>query len=236
MICNNSNISVRNFQSFYEESSNGSSQVINTLREWYNRSYSKIDILNYIIRNISCYGINSHPSQTTIGKHAGVQRGWVNIVTNELVEMNVILKTRVIINGDEMACEYALTPFFKDPKIRWMLKDILPALKLLSLFYKKEAPVKTDNTPYLNRYFKNNFKILVTRIKSISRKKLIEISKMKEEDAKKERLRIMQQNNWIAQREYFKEHEQKVQQEEKLVHASQDEGFVNFLQGLLNEI
>lgn len=236
MICNNTIISDRNNQAISQESLNVSNDIINTLTEWYNRGHSKIDILNYLIRNISCYGLNSHPSQTTIGRHAGVQRGWVNIVTNELVEMGLITKTRVIINGDEMACEYTLTRFFQDPKVRWMLKDILPALKLLSLFYKKQRAFVTDNTPYLYRYIKNNFKIVFTKIKSISRKQLIKISKMKEEDAKKERLRIVKQSHWVDYKEHFTNQHRKVEQAEALVAASQDEGFVNFLQGLLNGI
>lgn len=240
MICLNTNISVRNNQAFSQESLNINNDIFNTLSEWYNRSYSKLDILNYIIKSVSVYGINSHPSQKTIGKHAGVQRGWVNIVTNELVEMGLINKRRVIINGDEMACEYSLTEFFKDSNVCWMLKDILPALKLFSIFKKKEAQVQTDNTPYIDIYFKKNFKILRTRTKSISRKQFMELSENKDENSREKRSKIMKDverdYSWQVYKQNVIEEQRKKEEQENLVAASQDEGFVSFLQGLLNGI
>jgi len=235
----NHTISNRNNQAFLQYYSQQTKDIINTLSEWSHQGYSKIGILNYIIKNVSCYGVNSHPSQTTIGKHAGVKRGWVNIVTNELVAMGVMEKTRTIIDGNETACEYALTSFFKDPVITWALKDILPALKLFSIFKNKEVP-SIDNTPYIDIYFKKNFKILRTKNKSTSRKQLAKLSKLKDDNCKREQRKNMKDvqmdYDWRAQKEYLMEQQRKKEEEEKIVLASQDEGFVNFLQGLLNDI
>jgi hypothetical protein len=225
---NNPNISVRNNQAFSQEYLERTNSVLNTLFEWANRKYSKLDILNYVIKNVACYGKNSHPSQTTIGKHAGVQRGWANIVTNELVAMGLIIKTRVIIDGDETACEYSLTPLLKD--ISWKLKDIVPALKLFYLLHGK----KTDNTPYIKDIYLKNFKIIVTRNKSTSRKQKSKISKMNELDIQKQQQDNQYKNYLYLTKHQILENKRKKEEEDKLNEASQDKNFVNLLQGLLH--
>lgn len=220
---NNYTISPRNNQAFSEEYSNRVNTVLNTLSEWYLRGYSKVSIFNYIIKNIACYGANSHPSQTTIGRHAGVQRGWVNIVTNELVAMGLLKKTRVIIDGEEQACEYALTDFMLCSDIMWKLKEIFPYLKLLAIFKKKEVHEKADNTPYMFIYFKNNFKIIITNNKS---KKIVKTTMQQE--------KIYNSSDYYDLKQEILDQKYKKEEEEKLMQASENPDFVNFLQGLLN--
>ncbi len=230
----NNNNSVRNNQAFSKEYSDRTNFVLNTISEWAYRKYSKLSILNYIIKNIVCYGDNSHPSQTTIGRKSNVKRGWVNIVTNELVALGLITKTRVIIDGDEQACEYALTPFLKDVNISWMLKDILPSLKLLYIFSKKEVGLQTDNTPYIDIYFKKNYKIVRTRNKSISRKQKSKINKMQQQNIQKQHRYYQTRDELYVQRQILIDEQYQKEKEEKLIAASQDENVVNFIQGLLH--
>lgn len=232
----NYNNSVRNNQAFSEEYSKRTNFVLNTIAEWAYRKYSKISILDYIIKNIACYGSNSHPSQTTIGMKSNVKRGWVNIVTNELVAMGLITKTRVIINGDEQACDYTLTPFLKDSAISWVLKDILPSLKLLHVFNKKEVSFKTDNTPYISIYFRKNFKILRFRNKSISRKQKIKINKMQQQNIPKKQKYYQSLDDMYVQKQKLLDIQYEKEKEEKLIAASEDPIFVNFLQGLFNGV
>lgn len=176
----NNNITISNNQAFSNNTFNKSEGIIDILSGWADRSFAKIRILDYIIKNISCFGVNSHPSQTTIGKKVGVKRGWVNIVTNELVSMGLITKTRIIIDGEEKSCEYALTPFLKDRSMSWILKNTLPSLKLLHVLSYKKVDVPTDNTPYNKYYIYKNFKILNTVPKSIFRSKKVQLSKNRE--------------------------------------------------------
>lgn len=177
-------VSVRNNQAFSKTYSKSLQDILDMLFEWADRSTSKINILNYIIRNINQYGSESHPSQETIGKNAGVGRWWVNKVTNELVALGLITKTRVIVDGKETACEYALTPILQDSKIRWALKDILPALKWTHIpkviKTVTQAMFSRDHTPYIKIYFKKNFKILYNSTKSIFRDQKVKISKDRE--------------------------------------------------------
>ena len=173
---NNNNTSLSVNQAIFRNILNTDSSIITTLSGWADRSLSKIGILNYIIKSVSVYGSNSHPSQTTIGKKAGVNRVWVNKVTNELVSLGIIKKERVIKDGKETSCLYSLSPFLLDSKIGWTLREILPALKLLYIFSKKSVVSQTDTTRYIT-YMSKNFKILNTNSKSIFRSKKVELYK-----------------------------------------------------------
>lgn len=234
----NNIISSRNNQVFSQVYSDRTNSILNTISEWYNRKESAIPILDYIIKSVACYGDNSHPSQTTIGKKANVNRGWANIITNKLVAMGLITKTRVIINGDEQACEYALTPLLKDRTISWMLKDMLPSLKLLHIFSKAERISQEDNTPYKNVYIKNCFKIVTTTNKSISRKQKSKIIKMQQrknqENIHQEQKVYKLQHDYYEIKHTLLDYQYEKEQQDKLIAASQDQGLVNFMQGLLS--
>ncbi len=234
----NNIISVRNNQAFLKEYSQQTIVLLNTISEWCNRDISIIRVLDYIIKNISIYGVNSHPSQTTIGKHAGIKRGWTNVLTNKLVDMGLITKTRVIINGDEQACEYALTPLLKDRNIGWMLKDVLPALKLLYLFRKTKAAIKSDCTPYIGIYIKEFTKIVITGLKSISRKQKSKINKMhdriNQQTIQEERIITQSRENYYELRQKLAVEQYKKELEEKLLAASKNQDTVNFIQGLFS--
>lgn len=234
----NNNNSVRNNQAFSKEYVDCDIDIVDTITEWFNRDLSIIPVLDYLIKNIAIYGINSHPSQKTIGYHAGIKRGWTNVLTNRLVDLKLIEKTRVIIDGDEQACEYKLTSYLKDPVISWKLKDILPSLKLLQLFRRTKAAPLTDCTPYIVIYFREFIKIVKTGFKSISRKQKSKSLKMQQrimqQKIEKQNQLLQNKNNLYEIRQRLLDEQRQIEQEERLVAASQDEGFVNILQGILH--
>ncbi len=171
---NNINISVSNDQSFSQSISNAHPVIVGLLTEWSYSAPLKLRILSELIRSIAIYGINSHPSQSRLARRSGSTRRWVNKVTTELVSMGLLIKQRVIVDGKELACEYSLTKILLDSKIMWALKELIPSFKLLAIFTKKRALDKPaeqklsspEFSPYNKLYFKKNFKIIITRLKS----------------------------------------------------------------------
>ncbi len=234
----NNNNSVRNNQAFSKEYIAQDKSVLDTISEWFDRELAIIPVLDYIIKSTAIYGVNSHPSQTTIGFHAGIKRGWTNVLTTRLVDLKLIEKTRVIIDGDEQACEYKLTNLLKDPVVSWKLKDMLPSLKLLQLFRRTKAAPQSDCTPYMVIYFKELTKIVITKFKSISRKQKSKNLKMQkriqEQKTLKENKFYQSRNDLYVKQQKLQDEQYKKEQEDKLMAASQDTDFVNFFQGLFN--